>query len=278
MSPPHPQPIAVIGGGNMARALIGGLVRAGAAPATLRVADPAPDRAALAALAPPDQPIAIAADNAAAARGAAVVVLAVKPQVMAEACAAIAAEARAARPLVISVAAGTRLADLDRWLGGGQRLVRCMPNTPALIGLGATGMVANAAVDAAARATAERILASVGIVEWIDDEALMDAVTALSGSGPAYFFQMVEHLESAAVALGLPRASARRLALQTGLGALTMASEAGVEPAELRRRVTSPGGTTAAALAAFEQGGFERLVRDALTAARDRGVELGRKG
>ena len=269
-----PDTIAFIGGGNMARALIGGLIRAGTPAGALRVADPAPDRAALAALGP----LAIAEDNAAAARGARVVVLAVKPQAMAEACASIAAEVGAADPLVISVAAGTRIADLDRWLGGGRRIVRCMPNTPALVGLGATGMVANAAVDAAGRATAERILASVGIVEWIADEALMDAVTALSGSGPAYFLQLVEHMESAAVALGLPRASARRLALQTGLGAMRMAADADVEPAELRRRVTSPGGTTAAALAAFERGGFEQLVEDALTAARDRGVELGRKG
>jgi pyrroline-5-carboxylate reductase len=266
--------IAFIGGGNMARALIGGLVRSGTPAGALRVADPAPDRAALAALGP----LAIVGDNAAAARDARVVVLAVKPQAMAEACASIAAEVGAGDPLVISVAAGTRIADLDRWLGGGRRIVRCMPNTPALVGLGATGMVANAAVDAAGRATAERILASVGLVEWIADEALMDAVTALSGSGPAYFLQLVEHMESAAVALGLPRASARRLALQTGLGAMRMAADADVEPAELRRRVTSPGGTTAAALAAFERGGFARLVEDALTAARDRGVELGRKG
>jgi len=265
--------IAFIGGGNMARALIGGLLRAGTPAAALRVADPAPDRAALEALGP----LTITGDNTAAAHGATVVVLAVKPQVMEAACRAIAAEAKAGDPLVISVAAGTRIQDLDRWLGGGRRIVRCMPNTPALVGLGATGMVANAKVDAVARASAERILASVGIVEWIADETLMDAVTALSGSGPAYFLQLVEHMESAAVALGLPRASARRLALQTGLGAMRMAVDADVEPAELRRRVTSPGGTTAAALAAFDQGGFARLVEDALTAARDRGVELGGK-
>ena len=263
--------IAFIGGGNMARALIGGLLRAGGAATAVRVADPQPDHAALAALGPLTQ----SADNAAAARGAGIVVLAVKPQVMADACRSIAVVVQAARPLVISVAAGTRLDDIDAWLGGGCRIVRCMPNTPALLGAGATGMVANARVDAAARASAERLLASVGSVEWIGDEALMDAVTALSGSGPAYFFQLLEHLEEAAVALGLPRESARRLAIQTGLGALRMATESGVEPAELRRRVTSPGGTTAAALAAFERGGFAALVKRALEAARDRGRELG---
>jgi pyrroline-5-carboxylate reductase len=263
--------IAFIGGGNMARALIGGLLRSGTPVAALRGADPQPDRAALGALGP----LELAADNAAAVHGAAVVVLAVKPQVMEQACRSIAAEARRARPLLISVAAGTRIADLDRWLDGEQRIVRCMPNTPALVGLGATGMVANGAVDAAGRATAERIMASVGIVEWLADEALMDAVTALSGSGPAYFLQLVEHLEDAAVGLGLPREGARRLAIQTGLGAMTMAATADAPPAELRQRVTSPGGTTAAALAAFERGGLGALVRDALTAARDRGVELG---
>jgi len=262
--------IAFIGGGNMARALIGGL-RAAGERASIVVADPMPDRAALSAL----DRVELAPDNAAAVRGAAVIVLAVKPQVMREACASIAAVVAAERPLVISVAAGIRTSDLDAWLGGGARIVRCMPNTPALVGAGATGCCANAAVDAASLARAERILASVGTVERIEDEDLMDAVTALSGSGPAYFLLLVEHLESAAAELGLPRASARRLALQTGLGAMQLALAEGVDPAELRRRVTSPGGTTAAALASFESGGFERLVRAALTAARDRGRELG---
>ena len=267
-------PIAFIGGGNMARALIGGLLRAGVSATALRVADPAPDRAALAALGP----VALADDNPSAAHGAKVVVLAVKPQVMAAACAAITAAVQAGRPLIVSVAAGVRSADLDAWLGGGCAIVRCMPNTPALLGAGATGMVANAAVDAAQRATAERIMACVGIVEWIPDESLMDAVTALSGSGPAYFLQLVEHLEDAAVTLGLPRASARRLAVQTGLGAMRMAAESALEPAALRRQVTSPGGTTAAALAAFEAGGFATLVARALQAARDRGRALGGGG
>jgi pyrroline-5-carboxylate reductase len=149
-----------------------------------------------------------------------------------------------------------------------------MPNTPALLGAGATGMCANARVSAAQRASAERLLAAVGIVEWIADEALMDAVTALSGSGPAYFFMLIEQMTRAAVALGLPEASARRLAVQTAFGAARMAAESGEDPAELRRRVTSPGGTTAAALASFERDAMAAIVARALTAARDRGRGL----
>jgi pyrroline-5-carboxylate reductase len=177
-------------------------------------------------------------------------------------------------PLVVSVAAGTTIGDIERWLGCPHAVVRCMPNTPALLGASATGMCANARVSAMQRASAERLLAAVGIVEWIDDEALMDAVTALSGSGPAYFFMLIEEMTKAAVALGLPAASARRLAVQTALGAARMAAESGEDPAELRRRVTSPGGTTAAALASFERDALAAIVARALTAARDRGREL----
>ena len=264
--------IAFIGGGNMARSLIGGLLKAGTPAAEIRVADPVLE---------PLAPLGVHAtrDNAAAARGGAVVVLAVKPQVMEAACRAIAAELAASAaagraPLVVSIAAGTPIAAIERWLGQPHAVVRCMPNTPALLGAGATGMCANARVSAAQRASAERLLAAVGIVEWIDDEALMDAVTALSGSGPAYFFLLIEQLSAAAAGLGLPAASARRLAVQTALGAARMAAESGEDPALLRQRVTSPGGTTAAALASFERDAFAAIVARALTAARDRGREL----
>jgi len=264
--------IAFIGGGNMARSLIGGLLRSGTPAATIRVADPE-----LGPLAPLG--VRATQDNAAAARGAGLVVLAVKPQVMDAACGAIAAELAAAAdagraPLVVSIAAGTTIAAIERALGRPHAVVRCMPNTPALLGAGATGMCANARVVAAQRASAERLMASVGIVEWIEDEALMDAVTALSGSGPAYVFLLIEQMTEAAVALGLPAASARRLAVQTALGAARMASESGEAPAELRRRVTSPGGTTAAALASFDRDAFAAIVARALKAARDRGREL----
>ncbi len=260
--------IAFIGGGNMARSLIGGLIKSGAPAASIRVADPVLE---------PLAPLGIHAtqDNATAAQGAAVIVLAVKPQVMEAACRSI-AEALAAdsAPLVVSIAAGTTIASIEHWLGRAHAVVRCMPNTPALLGVGATGMCANARVSTAQRVSAERLLTAVGTVEWIDDEALMDAVTALSGSGPAYYFMLIEQMTLAAVGLGLPEASARRLAVQTALGAARMAAESGVDPAELRRRVTSPGGTTAAALASFERDALATIVARALTAARDRGREL----
>lgn len=266
------QTIAFIGGGNMARSLIGGLLKAGTPAQAIAVADPVLE---------PLAPLGVRAmqDNAAAARDATVVVLAVKPQVMAAACRSIAGELATSlvagrAPLVVSVAAGTTSADIERWLGREHAVVRCMPNTPALLGAGATGMCANPRVSAEQRATATRLMRSVGTVEWIDDEALMDAVTALSGSGPAYFFTLIEHMTQAAVDLGLPEASARRLAVQTAVGAARMAAEPGADPAELRRRVTSPGGTTAAALASFERDALAAIVARALTAARDRGREL----
>lgn len=263
--------ITFIGGGNMARSLIGGLVRTGTAGAAIAVAEPLADaREALAR----DFGIGAYADNAEAARGADVLVLAVKPQLMRQVCEGLAPTVQAGRPLVISIAAGIRLAQLERWLGGRLPIVRGMPNTPALIGAGATGMVANLRVGPAQRAEAEHVLGAAGLAVWIDDEAQMDAVTALSGSGPAYFFLLVEALEDAAAKQGLPRETARRLAVQTCLGAGRMLAEEGEPPAALRRRVTSPGGTTQAALEAFADGGFAALVADAVAAATRRGAEL----
>ncbi|HLT43578.1 MAG TPA: pyrroline-5-carboxylate reductase [Luteimonas sp.] len=269
-SEPHPV-LAFIGGGNMARSLIGGLLAAGADPAGIRVADPsAQARDALVA----DFGVHAFAGVAAAAQGADAWVFAVKPQVMREVCSGLAAAAQAARPLVVSIAAGITSTQLDRWLGGNQAVVRTMPNTPALLGAGVTGLYANPRVDASGRARAERLLASAGSTVWIDDEALMDAVTGTSGSGPAYVFLLAEALEDAAVAEGLPPEAARTLAQQTILGAARMLTESGEPPAELRRRVTSPGGTTQAAIETFEAGGFRDLVARAVRAATRRGGEL----
>ncbi len=263
--------IAFLGGGNMARALIGGLLRSGVPAAALRVSEPrAEARTELA------QAFAIAthADNAEAARGAALWVLAVKPQVLHAVCAELAALAQDERPLVLSIAAGIRNDQIERWLGGDLAVVRAMPNTPALLGAGAAGLCANARVDGAGRALVERVLGAVGITCWIEDEAQMDVVTALSGSGPAYFFLLVEALEQAAVARGLPREAARALAAQTCLGAGRMLLESGATAGELRQRVTSPGGTTAAALERFGAGGFAALIAAGLSAAVQRGAEL----
>jgi len=214
------------------------------------------------------------ADNGAVAARADVLVLAVKPQVMRDVASGIGAEVRRRRPLVLSIAAGIRTADLARWLGDDVPLVRAMPNTPALVGAGAAALYATAAVDARMRATAESVLRAVGTAVWVEEEAQMDAVTALSGSGPAYFFLLMEALERTGAALGLDAATARLLTLETAYGAAKMALEGGEEPGVLRARVTSPGGTTERALAVLEQGRFAPLVADAVAAATERAREL----
>ena len=263
--------IAFIGGGNMARSLVGGLVARGHAPTAIRVAEPVePLRAALAA----DFGVGVFADGAEAVEGAGTWVLATKPQVLRQVCESLAHVAQRGRPLVVSIAAGITAAQLERWLGGDVPVVRAMPNTPALLGAGVTGLFASGSVDAAGRALAERLLAAAGDTVWIDDEALMDAVTAVSGSGPAYVFLLAEAMTAAAIAEGLPDGAARTLALQTIAGAARMLTESGVDAAELRRRVTSPNGTTQAALDTFEAGGFRALVANAIHAARLRGAEL----
>ena len=263
--------IAFIGGGNMARSLVGGLVAAGTDPATIRVADPnAATRGALAA----DFGVHTFDDAAEAIAGAATWVFAVKPQVMREVCATLADAAQVQAPLAVSIAAGITAGQLDRWLGGGLAVVRTMPNTPALLGAGVTGLFANTRVDDDGRARADRLLASAGRTVWIDDEARMDAVTATSGSGPAYVFLLAEAMEDAAIAEGLAPDAARTLAQQTLLGAARMLVESGEAPAELRRRVTSPNGTTQAAIETFEAGGFRDLVARAIHAATQRGREL----
>jgi pyrroline-5-carboxylate reductase len=206
--------------------------------------------------------------------GTDVLVFAVKPQVIQAAARGVAEAVQAGKPLVISIAAGVTSTDLDRWLGGEVSIVRVMPNTPALLGAGASALWAGPKVSAEQKQMAQSLMEAVGIALWIDDEPLMDAVTALSGSGPAYFFLLMECMEAAALELGLPAATARALTLQTALGAARMALESGEAPAELRRQVTSPKGTTAAALQVFEDGRYAALVQKALTAARDRGREL----
>lgn len=264
--------IAFIGGGNMARALIGGLLQAGHPATAITVADPG-DKARHAAAA--DFGVRVTACNAEAVEDADVVVLAVKPQIMPTVLAEVGASL-SARPLVISVAAGITLATLERGLSAQVGVVRAMPNTPALYGAGMTGMVANAAVDRAQRTLAGEILAATGQTLWLDDEALMDVVTAVSGSGPAYFFALAEQLALAGERAGLSPPAAAQLARQTAFGAGLMLVESGLPAAELRMRVTSPGGTTQAALESMGQDGFERLVERAVNAAIRRGRELGK--
>jgi len=272
---PIPGTTAFIGGGNMARSLIGALVGRGVDARSIAVAEPNETlRAALAQ----EFGVTPHAGNADAVAKADTIILAVKPQVMRDVCMELAGAIGDARPLVISIAAGIRLEQMQSWLGAALPIVRCMPNTPALIGAGATGLIANTQADADDRARAEAILGAAGCTAWIEREELMDTVTALSGSGPAYFFLLVEALEEAAAAQGLSRATARMLASQTCLGAGRMLVESAEAPATLRERVTSPGGTTAAALAAFEAGGLRELVARAVAAATERGRELSARG
>ena len=263
--------IAFIGGGNMARSLIGGMIRNGASAQNIAVAEP---NAALRDALAHDFSIAVHAGNEEAVRAAQVLVLAVKPQVIKTVCTGLRAVIQAREPLVISIAAGIRIDQLQLWLGDNVAIVRCMPNTPALIGAGATGLCANARTDATQRDFAKSILSAAGLTAWVDDEALMDTVTALSGSGPAYFFLLVEALEDAAVGQGLPRETARALAVQTCLGAGRMLAEDSTAPEEQRRRVTSSDGTTAAALDSFTANGFAEIVARAVAAATLRGREM----
>lgn len=268
---PNPARIAFIGGGNMTRSLLGALLRNGTGASTIRVAEP--DESTALPLAT-DFGVSVFGDGREAAVQADIVVLSVKPQVMRSVCEQIAPILTVRHPLILSVAAGLRIEQLDAWLGGGYPIVRCMPNTPALIGAGATGMFANARVSRSQRTQAESILAGSGLTVWVDEEPLMDTVTGVSGSGPAYFLLVMEALEDAAAAQGLPRDTARTLAIQTCLGAARLAAEDGEAPARLRERVTSPGGTTQAALEVFAQGGLRELVADAVAAATARGREL----
>lgn len=266
----HPT-IGFIGAGNMAASLIGGLIAKGFDPGRLFASDP--NTEALQALAQRCG-ITACADNLAVVESADVLVLAVKPQVMASVLTDMAAAVQVRQPLVISIAAGISIANLCKWLGGDMAVVRCMPNTPALVQLGASGLYANAKVSAPQREQAQAILAAVGIALWLDSEEQIDAVTAVSGSGPAYFFLLIEAMIAAGEKLGLAPATARALTLQTALGAAQMAISSDVDAAELRRRVTSPGGTTERAIAHFESSGLRDIVDGALQAAALRSQEL----
>lgn len=263
--------ICFIGGGNMARSLIGGLIADGLDPSSVSVADPDADqRAALeAAFA-----ITAHASNRDAVRAAETIVLAVKPQVLRGVALELAPILADREVLVLSIAAGVRASDLARWIGEDCAIVRAMPNTPALLGCGISGLVANASTSPAQRETAESILRAVGAVIWFDDEAAIDAVTAVSGSGPAYFFLFMECIAAAGRRLGLDAATARLLTVETAIGAGRMALESAEDLATLRRRVTSPGGTTEAALEVLGNGTLRDLVDDAIGNAQRRSVEL----
>ncbi len=262
--------ISFLGGGNMAAALVSGMIAKGFAAdqiSVIELSNENRERLSLChgvrAVAAPDKP-ALECD---------IFVLAVKPQQMRAALAPLAGQLGNA--LVVSIAAGLRVADLSRWLGGHRRIVRCMPNTPALIGAGITGLFADPSVDAAGRQAAEAVLGAVGSTFWVDDESRIDCVTALSGSGPAYVFHFIEAIEAAGVAQGFDTVEARRIAIDTVLGAAKLAAASDETPATLRERVTSKGGTTEAALKVFFAHDLVGTVGEAVDAAARRGRELG---
>ncbi|MCL5059773.1 MAG: pyrroline-5-carboxylate reductase [Candidatus Thermoplasmatota archaeon] len=261
--------VSFIGGGNMAAAIIGGLIASGTQPTDIEVVEINADaRAQLSA-----RFGVVPHTELSQARLHPLVVLAVKPQTLPVVAAALAS--RLAGQLVVSIAAGVRVADLARWLGGYTRIVRAMPNTPALVQAGIAGLFAPSAVTQEARSQAEAVLRAVGGVVWLEDEFLLDAVTAVSGSGPAYVFYFIESLEAAAVAQGMSPDTARQLALQTFFGAAKLALESGEEPAVLRQRVTSKGGTTERGIAVLEAAAVKLAIGQAVEAASRRSAELG---
>lgn len=262
--------IAFLGGGNMATALVGGLLAKGTPASGITVVELLP--AARERLAARFGVRAVEAPEA-SVDAAQTLVLAVKPQDMKAALAPLAG--RTEGKLVVSIAAGLPIEALARWLGGHRRIVRCMPNTPSLVGAGIAGLYAAPEVSAEERARAEQILAAVGEVVWVPEERLIDPVTAVSGSGPAYVFWFIEQMTESGVKLGLAREAAARLALQTVLGAAKLAAASADSPAQLRRNVTSKGGTTEAALKVFEEERLAERLERALQAASRRGAELG---
>ena len=263
--------ITFLGGGNMASALIGGLLNTGFPPGDISVIEiSAENRARV----EKEHKVRCYAELTATVLLCDALVLAVKPQQMKEACAPL--QKHLKQQLVISIAAGLHLADLSRWLGGYDKLVRAMPNTPALISSGVTGLYALTTVTEAERLGAERILRAVGSTVWVNDEAQLDAVTAVSGGGPAYVFLFIEALQQAAIELGLTPKQARQLSIETTLGAAKLAAQSDESPCVLRERVTSKGGTTEAALLTMAERGVKENIIAAVRVADARSAELGK--
>ncbi len=263
--------IAFIGAGNMASSLIQGLQGSGTPAADILAADPAQTQ--LDRLAPLG--IKTTTDNAAAVADAEILVLAIKPQITGDVLSQL--PQLPSNQLVISIVAGIDMKSLEAWLPQGQPIVRCMPNTPALLGAGITGLYANDNVNEAQRSRAEAVLNAVGSSVWVHQESLLDAVTAVSGSGPAYYFLLMESMVASAQALGLDAETSRKLVVETARGAALMACQGDADPATLRQNVTSPGGTTEAALKIMTDNALPQIVSQALEAAADRAQALAKE-
>lgn len=265
--------ITFIGAGNMASSIVGGLIKKGFPAENITATDPyQPSLDKLGA----EFGVNINADNGIAAKKSDVIVLAIKPQVMEQVCRDLSSHLDH-KPMIVSIAAGIDIQSLNAWLGNDLAIVRCMPNTPALVQTGASGLFANAQTNAEQKILANDILEAVGVVQWLDREALIDPVTAVSGSGPAYYFLFMESMIEAGIAQGLTRENATELTLQTALGAAKLAQSSDVDVAELRRRVTSPNGTTEQAVLSFEQQGLRDMVAKAMQACSDRSVEMAKE-
>ncbi len=266
----HDKKICFVGAGNMANAIVGGLVQKGFSPSNIIASAPAQEHL--------DQikanwGVTTSIDNGASVKQAAVIVLSVKPQILKQVCEELSVNLNH-RPLIISIAAGIELNSLNAWLGHDQAIVRCMPNTPAQVLKGASGLIANEQVSDEQKALSTELFSGIGIVEWLADESQMHSVTALSGSGPAYIFMMIEAMEAAAIKQGIEAGTARKLAAQTVLGAAQMVLSSDISPGQLKKNVMSPGGTTERAIQVFEQNNLPEIVDKAMQAAADRSVEL----
>ncbi|WP_305909318.1 pyrroline-5-carboxylate reductase [Methylomarinum sp. Ch1-1] len=266
--------IGFIGGGNMAASLITGLIESGHSPKQIWVSDI--NEELLQSLAAKLK-INVTINNETVINESDVVVMAVKPQVLRQVASQVADAVQRNKVLLVSIAAGISQQSLSQWLGQQVPIVRCMPNTPALVLSGATALHANVKVNDEQKDLAENILRAVGLTLWVEQESELDAVTAVSGSGPAYYFLLMEAMEKAAQELGLSEGTARLLVQQTALGAAKIALESEESPAQLRARVTSPGGTTQQAIETFQQGEFVQLVSKAMHAARDRSVKMSKE-
>ena len=267
--------IAFIGGGNMARAIAGGLIRSGYDPAHILIAEPLATQRKL--LAQEFSASVISADNNAVVADAGTLVLAVKPQILRAVCHDIAGSAQQQKPLVISIAAGPRVDDIDHWLGGSLEIVRVMPNQPALVDQGISALFANERTDELGRILAEKVMTAVGQSVWVDNESLLDAVTAVSGTGPAYFYLLIDAMIQSAIRLGIDAATARTLAVETARGAATLAAAEPESMSSLIERVRSPGGTTTAAFEKLDAADVRGIFDDAIEAAKNRSVELSKE-
>jgi pyrroline-5-carboxylate reductase len=265
--------IAFIGAGNMATSIISGLINKGHNPTNIWASNPSEaSRSKAAALG-----VNVSEDNNEITRNADVIVIGVKPQILQQVVSPLKATLKGTDKVIISIAAGIDLNSLQTWLGGATAIVRCMPNTPALLGLGATGLYANSNTTALQKELASNILNAVGISVWVDNEAALDAVTAVSGSGPAYYFLLMEAMQDVGKKMGLDTHTSKLLTLQTALGAAQMALDSDADVAELRRQVTSPGGTTEQAVNTFEEGGLRELVAKAMNNCAKRAKEMAKE-